>query len=89
LIEKSRMRLIAGPESGRAGRWKKRLRLSPGRYEYRFILDGDRQNHPNACANDWPTRASAGKASLSPGAGVVKVNSPVIEVINPALKYCV
>ncbi len=28
--------------------WKARLRLSPGRYEYRFLVDGQWLSDPNA-----------------------------------------
>ena len=28
------------------GQWKKMLSLSPGRYEYRFVVDGQWQNDP-------------------------------------------
>lgn len=31
------------------GVWRIRVPLAPGRYEYRFIVDGDWQNDPNAC----------------------------------------
>lgn len=31
------------------GVWRARVRLSPGRHEYRFIVDGDWQNDPHAC----------------------------------------
>lgn len=31
------------------GIWTARVRLSPGRHEYRFIVDGDWQNDPHAC----------------------------------------
>ena len=30
-----------------AGIWKKMVSLSPGRYEYRFIVDGEWQNDPD------------------------------------------
>lgn len=29
------------------GRWKKMLMLVPGRYEYRFLVDGNWQNDPH------------------------------------------
>lgn len=31
------------------GVWRARVQLSPGRHEYRFIVDGDWQNDPHAC----------------------------------------
>lgn len=31
------------------GVWHIRVPLSPGRHEYRFIVDGDWQNDPHAC----------------------------------------
>jgi len=31
------------------GVWRTRVALPGGRYEYRFIVDGDWQNDPNAC----------------------------------------
>jgi len=31
------------------GVWRARVPLSRGHYEYRFIVDGDWQNDPNAC----------------------------------------
>ena len=30
-----------------AGLWKKMVSLSPGRYEYRFVVDGEWRNDPN------------------------------------------
>ena len=30
-------------------RWRVRVPLAPGRYEYRYIVDGDWQNDPYAC----------------------------------------
>lgn len=30
-----------------AGLWKKMVILSPGRYEYRFVVDGEWQNDPD------------------------------------------
>ena len=45
------LRMIGNPE---AGLWEKRLTLPPGRYEYKFVVDGiwihdpdSRQNVPN------------------------------------------
>ena len=35
---------------GRDGVWQKRLRLGPGRYQYRFIVDGNWQDDPG---NQW------------------------------------
>ncbi|OGW79441.1 MAG: hypothetical protein A2Z83_00215 [Omnitrophica bacterium GWA2_52_8] len=32
---------------GRDGKWKADLRLLPGRYEYRFLIDGNWQNDQN------------------------------------------
>jgi 1,4-alpha-glucan branching enzyme len=31
-----------------SGKWRIRLRLAPGRYEYRFIVDGEWQEDPHA-----------------------------------------
>jgi 1,4-alpha-glucan branching enzyme len=31
------------------GKWRIRVPLSPGRHEYRYIVDGDWQNDPCAC----------------------------------------
>lgn len=31
------------------GVWRAKVRLAPGRHEYRFIVDGDWQNDPHAC----------------------------------------
>jgi len=33
-----------------AGRWEKRLTLQPGRYEYRFVVDGEWMSDPRARA---------------------------------------
>jgi len=33
-----------------AGAWKVQVWLAPGRYEYRFIVDGEWQDDPNASA---------------------------------------
>ena len=30
-------------------RWRVRVPLAPGRYEYRYVVDGDWQNDPYAC----------------------------------------
>lgn len=35
------------------GQWKISMNLNPGRYEYRFVIDGIWQNDPN-CANFSP-----------------------------------
>lgn len=31
------------------GLWHAKVKLPPGRHEYRFIVDGDWQNDPHAC----------------------------------------
>ncbi len=33
------------------GQWRKRLSLQPGRYEYKFIVDGDWRADPDASEN--------------------------------------
>jgi len=33
-----------------SGKWKVKIELSPGRYEYRFLVDGEWKNDPN-CAS--------------------------------------
>jgi 1,4-alpha-glucan branching enzyme len=33
------------------GHWEKRLALEPGRYEYKFVVDGEWIHDPNACEN--------------------------------------
>jgi 1,4-alpha-glucan branching enzyme len=41
---------------GADGRWEKRLTLAPGRYEYKFVVDGQWVNDPAASesvANAW------------------------------------
>jgi len=35
------------------GTWKTSIKLMPGRYEYRFLVDGEWQNDPN-CTNFIP-----------------------------------
>lgn len=40
------------------GDWKKTIMLQPGRYEYRFLVDGRWQNDPNnyqVCPNSFGT----------------------------------
>jgi hypothetical protein len=36
-----------------AGRWEATLALAPGRYEYKFIVDGNWKHDPLACVNVW------------------------------------
>lgn len=31
--------------------WKTKLKLQPGRYEYKFLVDGEWVHDPNACEN--------------------------------------
>lgn len=41
-----------------SGVWKKTVTLEPGRYEYKFLVDGQWRNDPNndqACANCFGT----------------------------------
>jgi 1,4-alpha-glucan branching enzyme len=41
-----------------SGVWKKALMLEPGRYEYKFLVDGQWRNDPNndqTCANRFGT----------------------------------
>ena len=35
------------PLKASKGTWKTSLQLKPGRYEYRFLIDGEWQNDPN------------------------------------------
>jgi 5'-AMP-activated protein kinase regulatory beta subunit len=42
------MRMIGNLD---AGLWEKKLVLMPGRYEYKFIVDGKWQHDPEACEN--------------------------------------
>jgi 1,4-alpha-glucan branching enzyme len=35
-------------KKGRDGHWKISLPLSPGRYQYRFLVDGEWQNDPSS-----------------------------------------
>ena len=35
------------PLKASKGTWKTSIKLMPGRYEYRFLVDGDWQNDPN------------------------------------------
>jgi len=42
------LRMIGSPE---AGLWEKRLALLPGRYEYKFIVDGRWRHDPDANEN--------------------------------------
>lgn len=42
------LRLIGNPESGL---WEKRISLPPGRYEYKFLVDGIWMNDPDAREN--------------------------------------
>jgi len=32
-----------------SGKWRAELKLAPGRYEYRFVADGEWVDDPNAC----------------------------------------
>ena len=41
-VEKHRMK------KDNKGRWKKIVTLSPGRYEYKFVVDGEWQNDPRS-----------------------------------------
>ena len=36
------------------GNWKTNIKLMPGKYEYRFLVDGEWQNDPN-CTNFVPS----------------------------------
>jgi len=41
-------------KKGKHGRWEKIIVVQPGRYEYRFLVDGQWQNDPNndqVCTN--------------------------------------
>jgi len=42
------LRLIGDSESGL---WEKRLPLAPGRYEYKFVVDGEWVHDPDAAEN--------------------------------------
>ena len=46
-------------QKDKSGRWKKTLTLKPGKYEYRFLIDGKWENDP-ACTccvpNEFGTR---------------------------------
>lgn len=35
-------------QKGKNGEWRKRVNLQPGRYEYKFIVDGEWQADPDA-----------------------------------------
>jgi 1,4-alpha-glucan branching enzyme len=35
-------------QKGKNGEWRKRLNLQPGRYEYKFVVDGEWQVDPDA-----------------------------------------
>lgn len=35
-------------QKGKNGEWRKRVNLQPGRYEYKFIVDGEWQPDPDA-----------------------------------------
>ena len=41
------------PLKASKGKWKTSIKLEPGRYEYRFLIDGEWQNDPN-CTNFVP-----------------------------------
>jgi 1,4-alpha-glucan branching enzyme len=48
----------ARPMKNEGGVWKKALMLEPGRYEYKFLVDGQWRNDPNndqTCANCFGT----------------------------------
>jgi len=38
-------------QKGKNGEWRKRVNLQPGRYEYKFIVDGEWQVDPDA--SEW------------------------------------
>lgn len=43
-------------KAGEPGVWKKSVLLTPGRYEYRFMVDGEWRNdpdNPEACPNQF------------------------------------
>ena len=42
------LRMIGNPD---AGLWEKRLTLPPGRYEYKFFVDGNWRHDPDASEN--------------------------------------
>jgi 1,4-alpha-glucan branching enzyme len=42
------LRMIQGTENGH---WEKRLALAPGRYEYKFVVDGESIHDLHACEN--------------------------------------
>jgi 1,4-alpha-glucan branching enzyme len=42
------LRMIGNPD---AGLWEKRLTLPPGRYEYKFVVDGSWRHDPDAREN--------------------------------------
>ena len=48
----------AQPMKNEGGVWKKTVTLEPGRYEYKFLVDGQWRNDPNntqVCANRFGT----------------------------------
>ena len=44
----SSLRMVGTPE---AGLWEKRLTLQPGRYEYKYLVDGNWTHDPDASEN--------------------------------------
>lgn len=44
----TRLRMIGNADDGL---WEKRLTLPPGRYEYKFVVDGNWLHDPNASEN--------------------------------------
>jgi 1,4-alpha-glucan branching enzyme len=42
------LRMIRNPDTGL---WEKRLTLLPGRYEYKFVVDGKWLHDPDGCVN--------------------------------------
>ncbi|MCI0745485.1 MAG: glycogen-binding domain-containing protein [Verrucomicrobia subdivision 3 bacterium] len=68
-------------------RWQVRVPLAPGRYEYRYIVDGDWQNDPYACGfclNDFGSCNCVVEVSTQTGHAPESVPEPQRRSDSPA-----
>lgn len=61
----------------KSGRWKKTMSLAPGRYEYRFIVDGEWKDDPT-CSLRQPNQLGTENCVCIVEAAAVKTTQPAV-----------